>query len=165
MGVKGLAKFLSERMDGAIEKIASPLMAIDGHGFMFYILESMHYEYTSFSYFSLHNSVQSHIDELQRIYGLQVTVFFDGSKRQMKMATTESRDIQIDEMWNNLLDMCTCGGSYLSQDLPIAELCVQQLISTLNLLKVDIIFCEAEADPVMSKWSVDNNAYCYAKDR
>jgi hypothetical protein len=165
MGVKGLTNFLRARINGTKEILSSSRLAIDGYGFMFHILNSMQYDYTTFSYYSWHECIRTHIEYLQSTLGFRLTVFFDGSRRQLKLATTELRDQKSDERWQNLLDMCTCGDAFSQSDMPIAELCTQQFISTLIQMQVETIFCEAEADPVMSKWCVDNGAYCHAQDR
>jgi hypothetical protein len=94
---------------------------------------------------------------LRTVFGLELVFYFDGPTSYLKGDTAEKRRKAINEEWLNLFN-CTHGDVIIDQvKLPLPALAKEQLLSSLNELNVQVVFCKYEADQDIALACVQGN--------
>lgn len=189
MGIKGLLGYLRSSHHSKLETPIAPdsTLVIDAVGFAGYILGKLGNQYDSYSlnkgidipfyfafkYMDFHMLMKKELELLQIKYKFKIVVMFDGKDHQYKSMTLVSRRAQLNQNWNNLYHYCEMfhkdpvrANRYQNNEYPWPGLIVQQTEATCNMMNVEIIQSEGEADQDIAIYCQANgpNCYCYSGD-
>jgi hypothetical protein len=174
MGVVGLTKFLKS-VEIEIEPEALPrgaVLAVDGNGWLFYLLRNVQSLELGGGYDQLHEIIRDEVNYFQQMLGLTLLVFFDGDNTRLKGETRVQRRIQREDSWLRFYHFCSNKKeqSIDASDIPRPIFAKHQLLNTLKELQVQIVTTDFEADPEMGQFCVDSNqrgtpCYIYGDDR
>jgi hypothetical protein len=97
--------------------------------------------------------------QMLRKHGMQITVYWDGEKRySFKLATDNKRQSKFDAEWSDVQQYCLYGRMPAVESLcewekvlPKHRLFATQTLHALTVARVNVIFCEEEADHVLAQ--------------
>jgi hypothetical protein len=182
MGVRGLRKFLSTRLQHTPYPLPNgATLVIDGDGWLFHLYETCRDFLPELG--GIFVEFESHITrqiQFLRSCGVKLIVFLDGHQKQvtqetldcgdqpverfysyqeqLKQKTLDSRRDQRLDQWMLFYSYCEEGLKNTSKlDFPIPPLCKEQLIATLNMNSVPFHVCDGEADGEIALYVQQHN--------